>query len=102
MHFQSWLTTLLSQLSEQGMGTQAKAESLRQLAGCPQLKTPSKPGVCKFGVQSYSRAFHTGWHLREAEDPERIPGEQMDIAKRAKEAVSHFKCKLGEDLKCFH
>lgn len=54
------------------MGTQAKAESLRQLAGCPQLKTTSKPGVCKFGVQSYGRAFHTGWHLREAEDPERI------------------------------
>lgn len=41
MHFQSWLTMLLSQLSEQGMGTQA--EGLRQLAGCPQLKTPSKP-----------------------------------------------------------
>lgn len=50
------------------MGAQAKAESSRQLAGCPWLRTPSDPGVCGFGVQSYGMAFHTCWHLREAED----------------------------------
>lgn len=57
---------------EQEMGAQAKGESLRQLAGCPWLRTPSKHGVCRFGVQSYDMAFHTCWHLREAEDWGRI------------------------------
>lgn len=59
MCLESWHTVLLSQLSEKDIETQAEAESLRQLAGCPQLKIHSKLRVCEFGVQSCGRAFHT-------------------------------------------
>lgn len=73
------------------MGTQAKSESWRQLAGCPRLKTPSKQAL---GLQVWGTVLWRGTPhllaLRGSRGSGEDPGWQMDIAKGAKETVSHF------------